>query len=272
MTLAAAVQIVWYANIGAALVLVTRLRINGLYRIYRAFFWYLLEGLVQDVLAVAVRTPYRRVADMYMAGQTLKLILTVFVVMELYQFALAEHPAMARYGRSAVGAVLALCAVGSTALVLILPVVGYMKSGNSPLLYYFLAFERTMDSAVLLFLLLVGAFLAWFPVRVPQNVAIYMGGFVTYFLTRWAGLFGIVIARRYLNLANLTMMSIAFICLTAWIVLLRKEGETPSAMTGHWWNPGQADRLMGQLIAFNAKLEHFSTKSAKREKYIPLHS
>jgi hypothetical protein len=272
MTSAAAVQLVWYCNIGATFLLIIRLRTSGLNRIYRAFSWYLLESLLQDALALVVRSPFRRTVDLYMAGQTVKLILTVFVVMELYHFALAGQPALARYGRSSVGAALAFCALASTLVVTLLPVVGYIKPGNSPVLYYFYAFERTMDSAVLFFLFLASAFLAWFPVRVPKNVAIYMGGFVAYFLTRWAALFWIVISHRYLNLANFIMMSIAFICLTAWIVSLRKEGEKTSTVTGHRWNPGQADRLMGQLIAINAKLERFSAKSGKREKYIPLHS
>jgi hypothetical protein len=120
-----------------------------------------------------------------------------------------------------------------------------------------------MDSAVLFFLILVSVFMMWFPVRVPRNVAIYIGGFVAYFVTRWGGVLMLGLRRDLVATIDLTMLSIALVCFVAWIALLRPEGQTASTVTGHRWNPVEMDRLSGQLAAINAKLETFSGKSCK---------
>jgi hypothetical protein len=272
MSVTSAGQIAWYLNIAATLILLVRLRLNGLHRIYRAFSWYLLADLVEQALALLAHTQ-RRSAYVYMGGQTVKMILSVFVVLELYQFALAAQPAMARYGRRTAGTVLAVSGVIAALSLLVLPLVGSMVApGRSPVVYYFYAFERTMDTAVLFFLLLISAFMSWFPVRIPKNVAVYIGGFVAYFLSRWAYVLIISLRRDLLPALNLATLSISLVCFGAWIALLRTEGETASTVTGFRWNPLEMDRLSGQLAGINAKLETFSGKSSISTRYSSLHS
>jgi hypothetical protein len=272
MSVASAGHIAWYLNIAATLILIMRLRLRGLDRIYGIFCWYLLTDLVQQALALLVHGQ-RRSAYVYMGGQAVKMILSVFVVMDLYAFALAAQPAMARYGRRMVGGILSISFLAAALGLLVLPIVGSMETpGRSPVLYYFFAFERTMDSAVLFFLILVSVFMIWFPVRVPRNVAIYIGGFVAYFLTRWAGVLMYGLRRDLMAALNLGVLSISLVCLIAWIALLRAEGETASTVTGHRWNPVEMDRLRGQLAAINARLETFSGKSHISTRYSSLHS
>jgi hypothetical protein len=272
MSVPSAGQIAWYLNIAATFVLIVRLRLIGLHRIYRAFSWYLLVDLVEQTLLLLAHTQ-RQAAYVYMGGQTAAMILLVFVVLELNQFALAAQPAMARFGRRMVGTVLAISGIVPALTLFVFPLVGSMAApGRSPVLYYFYAFERTMDSAVLFFLILVSAFMIWFPVRIPQNVAVYIGGFVAYFLSRWAYVLMMGLRRDLLAPLNLATLSITLVCFLAWIALLRPEEQAASTVTGHRWNPVEMDRLSGQLAAINAKLEKFLGKSRISTHYPSLYS
>jgi hypothetical protein len=201
----------------------------------------------------------------YMACRLASVVISVFLVMDLYRTGLAAHPAIARYGKRLVGYFLLTCCLLSLASLFFLPNSGPAKS---QLLYHFLAFERTADSAVLIFLLLASAFMAWFPVRLSRNVAVFIGGFVTYFMTRWAALLAIAAKTAWVDSFNVALLSLSLACLIGWIILLRPEGEIIPVVTGRNWNPEEMDRLNAQLHAVNAKLEEFSSKS----KYISLHS
>ncbi len=56
---------------------------------------------------------------------------------------------------------------------------------------------------------------------------------------------------RAISVADL---SFSLVCLTAWALLMRREGETETVVTGHRWNPEEMERLTGQLSAINARL------------------
>ena len=255
----------WYANTAVTLILLVRLRRSGLAGVYRWFWWFMLAIFAENAIRIPLQKHLDRSAEVYMVAHFIEVILAIFLVMELYRLALAAHSALARYGRRGVGYMLAGAALVAGASLLVFPILG---PGRSRILYYFLAFERTMDSAVALFLFFASAFMLWFPVRIPKNVAVFIGGFVTYFITRWAGLLTIGVRRALVNDLDVAMMSLSLVCLIAWALLLRPEGERVSTVTGHRWNPVEMERLGRQLTAINARLEKLSGKS----NYISLHS
>ena len=263
-----AVQLLWYANTVAILILLLRLVFSGLARVYRWFWWYLSAVFVEQPVRIFLQGRPWTPVYAYLAFHFIEVVMSVFLVAELYRFALAAHPAIARYGRRAVGYLLGAAGVIAAATLLLLPILGPVRPGRSPLLYYFYAFERTMDSAVLLFLLLAVAFMIWFPVRISQNVAVFIGGFVTYFISRWAFLLTLGMRPVLVNDLNAAAMSLSLLCFVAWIALVRPEGESVSTVTGHRWNPEEMERLSRQLTAINARLERFSEKS----EYISLQS
>jgi hypothetical protein len=258
-------QLLWYANTTAILILLLRLVLARLAQVYRWFWWYMLLSFAESAGRIPLQHQATLSANVYMAARVPSVVISVFLVMELYRLALAAHPAIARFGQRLVGYLLSAAFVLAGASLLFLPVLG---PGRSQVLYYFLAFERTADSAVLLFLFLAIAFMLWFPVRISQNVAVFIGGFVTYFVTRWAVLLAIGMHRVWVNELNVGMLSLSLACLIGWIVLLRPQGETASVITGHRWNEAEMQRLSGQLTAINEKLEGFSEKS----RYISLQS
>src|SRR5579862_3803283 len=174
-----------YVDLAAILMLLACLLINGLYRSYRFFFAYLTADALETLSGILFQNAGKLYAYIYLAGQSLKLILGVFVVLEIYRIAFAGRPALARLGRDTVtyalgaAAVVAACGVALDRSV---------PAGRSFVIHRFNSFERTMDAWMLLFLLMIALFMSWFPVRLTRNGALYTGGFVLYFLARSLGL------------------------------------------------------------------------------------
>jgi hypothetical protein len=249
---------VFYLNIAATAALIVRLLLSGLYAPYRCLFIYLGVDLTESVMAAVFRHNGFIYGIIYYAGQGLKMILAVLVVLELYRLALAGQPTLASYGRKTVSYVL----TGAAAVALLgLAIDRTVPPGRPPFLYRFLSFERTMDVCLFIFLLLIIAFMTWFPVRMKQNVALYIGGFVLYFLARASGLLLInILPPQYTNAMSNVMLSISLTCLVVWLIALRREGEQAITVVGHRWNPAATERLITQLEAINASLLRLSRR------------
>lgn len=87
--------------------------------------------------------------------------MATFVAMELFRLALVQPRALARFERNMVGYFFAVAA-GLAALNVLFGAAAtkyLLRVGRC------LAFERSMDLAVTVVLLLMSAFLLWFPVR-----------------------------------------------------------------------------------------------------------
>ena len=242
---------VWYLNILATVVLIARLYFQGLAWIYRVLLVYLLMGALQSVLTLIFAADHKWTYLIYVMGQTVKMTLAIFMTMELFRLALVQQPALARFGRGAIGYFFAAAA----ALAALNPLIaGGKPRHRSYLVAGFHPFERTMDSTVMFVLILMSVFLVWFPVRTRRNVAICMAGFVVYSFQRWTGLLLGDLWPAYLRQFSTAMLCVSFGCLTGWIILLRREGEKITVETGHGWNPVEADRLRFQLDAINTRL------------------
>lgn len=246
----------WYLNIAAAIALVFRIYLAGLVRMYRFFFAYLLVDILQQVLRLLFQSQRWLDAEIYIGGQAVELVLTVFVVLELYWLALADHPALARFGRKTAGVVL-----GATALIAAsgLMLDSSMPVGRWPVLYRFLSFERTMDAWLLIFLLLITLFMTWFPVRLKRNLALYIGGFVVFFMANAAAKLLInLLPDRFLASLNTAMLSLGLLCLIAWLFALQPADSEETLVIGHRWNPEGMARLSHQLDSINASLVRLS--------------
>src|SRR5258708_4191984 len=179
MNLAAWRDLIWYFNIAATALLLVRLVVQGLYRSYPLLLGYFLVDLAAESVLVSLGPNSPAYFYAYLAGQAIKLGLAVSVVLELYHLALAGHPALAKFGRRAAGYMMLLLAVIAVVGLYFGPPV---PPGRGPALHYFLSFERTMDSVLAAFLIVISLFMLWFPLRIRRNAALYLGGFVAYFL------------------------------------------------------------------------------------------
>jgi hypothetical protein len=248
---------IWYLNLAATLALIVSLAGNGLSRVYQCLFAYLLADASQTLILMAIGNSNNLYAYVYLAGQSLKLLLSVFVILELYRLALAGRPALARFGRNTVtywlAAAAAVAALG-------LALEHGVPRGQSPILHYYFSFERTMDTWLLIFLFLIAGFMAWFPVRVKRNSGIYMAGFVVYFISRIIGLLLMNKVHSWERPLDVAMLTIGFACLLLWTVALQREGEKSTVVIGHRWDPAAMERLSAQLDTINTRLLNMSRR------------
>ena len=206
------------------------------------------DGGIVAVVFARRRTVY---GEIYFVGQAVKIALAIWVVLELYQLALAQQPALARFGRRTLDYLFALAVVAG--LVNFFYTGFVAASGNYPTGFFRL--ESTIDLVTLVVLVLITVFLLWFPVRSTRNVAFCLGGFVLYSFQRWAGLLLAAIWPQSIHTFSIVMMAISLACLVVWGFALRREGEKRTIVTGHRWNPAEAERLSIQLHAINSRLE-----------------
>lgn len=253
-------KISWYLTVGLTAAVLVRLLLEGLIRNYRFLFLYLSSDLLSSLGGLAVGYNTRYYPDFYFSAQAVKIALAACVVVGIYSFALERHPALAQFGRSAVGYVLVVAGV--------VPLVGLWadrsgSSGAHPHLRAFFLFEQTMDATIAIFLILVTIFLMWFPVRLRRNVIVYISGFIVWSLSRSAYIY--VFKQWFRNeqvrqVSNTVQMFVGALCLLFWLIALKREGEAHTAVVGHVWNRAEAERLTEQLDAINGSLERLRRK------------
>jgi hypothetical protein len=255
-------SLVFYLTICVLALLLLRLTWNRLYRKYPWFYAYLVASLLESVTQVLIQRYSAAAAvlrrssplfvNFYMIAETVRAVLVFFVVLELYQFALASQPALARYGRRVAGSVMLVAALVS-ASGLLFGVSGGIPSQET--VQRFFTFERTVASWYCILVLLIVAFLAWFPVRMRVNVALYTGGFLFYFSMQTLQFFTLgQHSLRDSHLWDAVGMSGTLVCLLAWTAAMRQQGEALTTIVGHSWNPARITELNRQLEAINASL------------------
>jgi hypothetical protein len=247
---------IWYLNIAVTIALLFRLIWSRLFRVYRWLFLYIAADALQQCVGLLFPRNTNRYAEAYMVGQALKIVLVVFVVLELYRLALSGQPALAKYGQETAGITLVAAACVAALGLLLDPTA---PPGRSIILYRFFSFERTMDTWVLIFLVVICLFMTWFPVRMKRNVVFYLGGFMLHFLARSAGLLllNVLSAARHDALNN-AMLSISFACLVMWLCAFGEAGEKATTVVGQSWDPGAMEKVRGQLDSINASLTKLS--------------
>jgi hypothetical protein len=254
------VQALWFLNMAAEAVLFARLYFQRLAGIYPFLIAYLLAVLIDQVLSLAFagRQHQNTYALIYFAGQGVKVILVILVVLELFDRALIQQPALARFGRRMLGYLFSL-AVGIGLLNLLLD--AGAASGANSFLVRFLRLERSVDLVALILLIVMGGFLLWFPVRARRNAVYCLAGFMMYSFFRWTGLLLNNLWPQSSQNFSVVMLTVSLVCTVGWTVLLKPEGEKETVVTGHSWNPDQAKRLTVQLNAINSRLERLVRSS-----------
>jgi hypothetical protein len=263
MAVESVVKALWYLNIAASVVLFVRLYFQRLAGIYPFLIAYLLAQSLEQILELAYARHLNKYARIYFTGQGVKVILVILVVLELFYRALSQTPALARFGRRMLGYTFSV-AVG-IGLVNLLLDAGAASGANSFLTRY-LRVERSVDLVAFVLLIVMSGFLLWFPVRAHRNAVYWFAGFMFYSFCRWTDL---LLANLWpskqwplfnQNL-NLVMLTVTLVCLVGWTLLLKPEGEKKTVVTGHSWNPEQAERLTVQLDAINSRLARLARSS-----------
>lgn len=248
---------IWSLNLVATVALALNLVRTGLVSVYRFLFVYLAADVAQTIPLMLLRSHRKSYSWTYVHTQPVKVVLAIFVILELYRVALAQRPALARFGRDAVGYILAAAAVGALALLML---DSSVPPGQPKVLHLLFSFERTMDEWMLLFLIVIRVFMTWFPVRMTRNGAIYVAAFAIYFLARAAGLLLVNVVPDFSGRFDVLMLSISFVCLLAWLFALRREGEQITVVTSPRRDPARIRHLTQQLDAMNARLAEIARR------------
>jgi hypothetical protein len=223
-------QAMWYTNMAAAVVLFSRLYALGLVRTYPFLFAYLFADTLEQTVAFAFTQDRHIYTEIYVAGQTVKVALSIFVILEVYQLALAQQPALARFCRRVLGYLFLI--VVAFGLVKLLLKFGGAYANRGVLLVRFLRLERYVDLFAFIALISLAGFLLLYPVRVRRNVAIWLGGFLLYSFSRWTGL---VLTNGFPQLTHelsVAMLAALLACRIGWSLMLDRQGEKEIVVTG----------------------------------------
>jgi hypothetical protein len=109
-------------------------------------------------------------------------------------------------------------------------------------------------TSLLVFILLITAFLVYYPVPLGRNVLVYLVGYAVYFVTNATTIFIRNLGHYWSRPISDVHMLVYFTCLVFWLFALSRSGETKSVVVGHQWNQSDEGRLLAQLEAINTSL------------------
>ncbi len=256
----------WGASVAALAVLAVRLWANGLYRVYRFFFCYVLFRVVRSVLLFLVPMlvqwygngpakpvfATRQYALIWICTEPLTLVLSVLMVLELFSLVLKDHAGIAKFSRWALWFALGLSlAIASVSMV---PDVA-STADRFPLVHFMGVLDRGVLSSLVIFLLLITVFLVWFPVPLNRNVVAHAIIFAVSFLcTSMGHLVRNLGGTDITPSVNVVFSAISLFCVLLWIAFLTPKGEAKVVTVRRHWRSGQEDQLVEQLAAINATL------------------
>jgi hypothetical protein len=236
------------------------LRLHDVYRVFCAFliFQVLSESFViVDKFTSLDRTIDYRIAWLIM--QLISWILSIWMVYALLNAILRRLPGILRISRHALNVSLAL----ALAIALVSARPEWLASGSSgdeasSIVYAVdVAFvlQRLVATIALLILLFTLAFVLWFPVAMPRNLAVFSVGFGIYFTGKTV----LLLLRSFwfhegLPLLNNGITIIECVCLIYWIIFINKSGETAPVTVGHSWQTDRQSELLNDLEHLNALL------------------
>jgi len=119
---------------------------------------------------------------------------------------------------------------------------------------YVIAADRGVNTALVIFIVLLLLFLSRYPVRLSRNVRIHAVVYSIFFLSNvFMTLMHTLFGLHMIDAVNDAHLAVAAICVVAWLILLTPQGaevRTETAKLG----PRQEIRLLSQLDALNATM------------------
>jgi hypothetical protein len=244
------------------LLLITKLLSLRLHRVYYAFCCLLAADLLGSVLWWASvssffghKWDYRPI---WLVDRLAVWVFTIWTVALLLQSVLQNFPGILAMSRRVFRyAWLLAAAVGVASAFAEYSVsgIGTQYSSLALALSVGIICERVIATVALLAILLIFAFLLWFPVRIPRNLAYLCSGFVVYFGT----ITFFFLARSFwsqdtVRLASTIVSVIGAACYIYWAIFINAAGESVPARLTIEWRPTDQARLLEQLEGINQSL------------------
>jgi hypothetical protein len=245
-------NIVWLCSVLAQAGALARLFFNGLYRTYPVLSAYLFLGPATFIAFLVLPATRNAYAWLFLASQPLMWILEALILVELCHLILRDYAGLAKMGRRLM--VLSLTAAFLISAATAAP--GIATHGEQyPVLFYYTAAERTLDIAMVLFLVQMAAFLCLFPVALNRNILVYFAGWACSFLARAAAvIIPFATGHRVTPEASMALGVISGICALTWAILISQAGERSPKVSGYQWLPVHREKARAQLEALNHAL------------------
>lgn len=256
-------RLVWLGVLAGHFVLILRLMREGLTRRYRTFTIFLLAETAQNCVLFSLQWNSNVYAWAWIVSEAVICLFYLLVLLELYTLVLEGYPGIATTGRRAM--------LGSLALSVVISGLTLMGDISNPSEKYrelalLTAIERGLLFSLVLFLLLIAGFLAYYPVPLRRNVVVHATVYFLYFFGSAASLFYRNVTGHEVGAAaNFAGLIVSVLCLAAWISLLDREGE--SLASAQLKRPRREDeeRVMQQLNEINAALTRSGRTFAGRK-------
>lgn len=224
---------------------------------YPAFTAFLVFSVARVVVLGLVKMGPTMYRYYYIGTEAVQLGLYILMVLELYRHVFNQYPGIRTVSQWVLGGALAASLVVSF-LTLSADMAGRPRLPLAMLDQFMIA-ERGVVSTLVLMMLVVTAFLAYYPVRLPLNLVVHSGVFAVYFLSKSGMiLYRNITAEKIDRTISLGIMGLAGICLCTWLVMLSRKGEAKSTVVGHLWDRGEEERLIAQLKGVNSALARMS--------------
>lgn len=263
-------------NLTLGILLIVKLFSTKLYKLYRLFCLFLIADFTASALwflsSALGMFPDRFYAFAWMTITPAVWLCTLLMVYSLLEKILSQLPGLLRLSKQILHVTFLLALVVG----LVSAKLEYSAPGFTVFKQQFwarwwiteLVLDRVVASTALLSLMAILAFLLWFPVTIPRNLALFSVGFTIYF----AGSTVLLLLKSFwpsetissfnklLDVINILLGGVSSICYLLWLLRLSPLGEAVPAALTIQRQPQEQERLVAQLELINESL----LKAARR--------
>jgi hypothetical protein len=227
--------------------LAIRVLVTRLFRKYPCFFGYLLVACLQALVLsfFSVNGPTYKYP--WMVTQALLTFFCVLIVLELYTLVLRDLTGIASASRRYLTICMGLAILASLVLLLLEKTPGTSVAT-------FMVIDRVVVSSLLIFVLLLTAFLVYYPVPINRNLVVYSIGYAVYFMAKAGGLLFVNRNYAWSRQFGILVIAASTVAMLFWLIGLSRQGEEKTLIIGHRWNREDQDKVLERLKAINASL------------------
>ena len=218
---------------------------------YKAFTTFVIFELVRSSVAALIPRKTNTYAEFFLLTEPIVWLLFALVTLEVYQSVFRTLPGISRFTRYVI-----VSATGVAIAISTISLMLHVDTG-SPFrtLELYFTLERAIFLSLLTFVLMLVAFLSWYPVPVHTNAVVYSGVFALFFGVKTAVfLVRTVAGPHFSEAASLVNIIASLTSCLLWTVLLSSAGEARRTRSARRMSEERAEELVAQLKSIDAAL------------------
>jgi hypothetical protein len=239
-----------YLPLVCFVLLVGRLVLAGLFRVYPVFFALVCVSALQQAAAVYFGNSSLLYFYSFVVLRPICILLSVLVVWELFNVIFRNYAGLRSLSQWVMGAAAAIALLG-----FVISITGNGSMFRSGYMRALIRLERGIALGLVIFIIAMLYFISRYPMKLPRNSVAHSILYSVWFL----GDAAILLASSFLKSNHLQVLnngSAAFesACYIGWTILLTKEGEYQETRMRRDIPPETEKSLIGELDAMNAML------------------